>query len=65
MSLIADLCILAAERDVRKAAKIDDLEKLAYEITGEFDGFGFTTDIIYNDRDIMECLRQLNIMVTE
>ena len=43
--------------------KIEDLEKLAFEVTGKFDDFGYTTDMIYNDRDINYVLEQLGIEV--
>ena len=45
--------------------KIDDLESLAYELTGELDSFGFTTDMICNDRGIDEVLEQLDITIKE
>ena len=43
--------------------KLDDLEKTAYEITGELDKYSYTTDMIFNDRDIDDVLKQLGIEV--
>ena len=45
--------------------KLDDLEKTAYEITGELDKYSYTTDMIFNDRDIDDVLKQLGIEVKD